>query len=419
MSNVRLSHPDSATGAVETPPAVTGAAPGPVRSRASGWWRRRWLRWLLVIAAVVLLILLAAGTLTSTLGAQQADDPSSVTRSGAAAVTQLLRDQGVELTRTEDAGAAVDAATRAGTQAGTQGATVVVVHPERLSPTQLRQLIGAGPGPVVLIRPDRDTLTGLGLNAGPDAVRSVPDTLLQPGCTDPVALRAGAINLPDHALAYTLPGATGCYPTAAGGFTETRVEVDGTPIIVWGAPPRNETLAQQGDAAFATGLLGSRGRVIWLMSRTQSDPGASGSRLLPGWWTAAGVQAVLGVAVLGLWRGRRFGPVIVEKLPVVVRAAETLEGHGRLYHRLSARDRAAEALRAGVRRRLGPRFGQAGQEISGSTDTAALAAAVAARTGRDPRQVQAWLNGPAPLDDDHLVQLAHDLDRLEQEAQQL
>ena len=51
--------------------------------------------------------------------------------------------------------------------------------------------------------------------------------------------------------------------------------------------------------------------------------------------------------VVGVWRGRRLGPIMTEPLPVTVRAAETVEGHGRLYHRLNARDRAANALRAG------------------------------------------------------------------------
>ncbi len=81
--------------------------------------------------------------------------------------------------------------------------------------------------------------------------------------------------------------------------------------------------------------------------------------LLPPWWQIAVVQAFLGLVVVGIWRGRRLGPILVEPLPVAVRAAETVEGHGRLYHRLGARDRAAEALRSGTRARLGRAYGSA------------------------------------------------------------
>ena len=50
--------------------------------------------------------------------------------------------------------------------------------------------------------------------------------------------------------------------------------------------------------------------------------------------------------LLALWQARRLGPVVAERLPVVVRAAETVEGRGRLYRARRARDRAAAALRA-------------------------------------------------------------------------
>ena len=70
------------------------------------------------------------------------------------------------------------------------------------------------------------------------------------------------------------------------------------------------------------------------------------------WWLL-----VVGV-LLALWRGRRLGPVVTEPLPVVVRSAEVVEGHGRLYRRAGARERAAELLRAGHRDPAGaPRLG--------------------------------------------------------------
>ncbi len=79
---------------------------------------------------------------------------------------------------------------------------------------------------------------------------------------------------------------------------------------------------------------------------------------------------------------------------------------------MNARDRAAEALRSGSRSRLSRAYGHA-------DDPLALSAAVAAQTGRDPAKVRALLYDAMPSTDDDLVDLARDLDRLEQEARRL
>ena len=52
------------------------------------------------------------------------------------------------------------------------------------------------------------------------------------------------------------------------------------------------------------------------------------------------------------WRSRRVGPLVVENLPVVVRASETMEGRARLYERSNSRLHALDALRVGTVARL-------------------------------------------------------------------
>ena len=69
--------------------------------------------------------------------------------------------------------------------------------------------------------------------------------------------------------------------------------------------------------------------------------------LTPGWVTPVMLLLVRRLRRRRVWRGRRFGPLVVENLPVVVRAGETREGRARLYQRSSARLRAADALRIG------------------------------------------------------------------------
>jgi hypothetical protein len=116
---------------------------------------------------------------------------------------------------------------------------------------------------------------------------------------------------------------------------------------------------------------------------------------------------VLGV-LLVLWRGRRLGPAVTEPLPVVVRAAEVVEGHGRLYRRAGARDRAAAALRAATLARLAV---HAGLRRGARTDD--IVAAACAATGRPAIDVWYLLGGPWPVDDAGLLRLAVELDALE------
>ena len=107
---------------------------------------------------------------------------------------------------------------------------------------------------------------------------------------------------------------------------------------------------------------------------------------------------MVAVLLLALWRARRLGPVVTEPLPVVVRAAETVEGRARLYRRGGARDTAAEALRGapgpGWRRcwgcRRAPRRPRWWPPIGG-------------RTGVPAASVGALLYGAAPADDAALV----------------
>ena len=124
-------------------------------------------------------------------------------------------------------------------------------------------------------------------------------------------------------------------------------------------------------------------------------------------------SSAVAVLLLALWRARRLGPVVAEPLPVVVRAAETVEGRARLYRRAGARGTAAEALRAGVRRPAGARARPAAPRRSRRPWSTAVAGTH--RPDRAPRSA-ALLYGAAPADDAALVRLADDLDALEREV---
>jgi len=95
----------------------------------------------------------------------------------------------------------------------------------------------------------------------------------------------------------------------------------------------------------------------------------------------------------------------------VVRAAETVEGHGHLYWSRRSRDRAAAALREAARDRILRLLG-----LPGTADATEVAAALAPRSGRSTGEIVALLAGPVPTDDATLVALAGGLDKLEKDA---
>jgi hypothetical protein len=123
------------------------------------------------------------------------------------------------------------------------------------------------------------------------------------------------------------------------------------------------------------------------------------------------IQLAVALLLAVAWRARRLGPLVAEPLPVVVRAAETVEGHARLYQSRRARARAADALRQGLISRLSP---LAGLPVTASQD--AVVAALAPRSAQTPARVRELLYGPAPESDRALVELARDLDTFEREV---
>ena len=126
------------------------------------------------------------------------------------------------------------------------------------------------------------------------------------------------------------------------------------------------------------------------------------------------VQLWLTVALIALWKGRRIGPLVAEKLPVVVRASETVEGRGRLYRSRRARDRAAQALRSAALQRMLPRLG-----LGVNTPPPAVILAIAQHGRSDPESLWHILFGPPPATDADLIQLARALDEIERQVTHL
>ncbi|GLX98488.1 DUF4350 domain-containing protein [Herbidospora sp. NBRC 101105] len=353
----------------------------------------RWRSWRGVLGALGLIVL--AATLIVLLGGSRNGgrlDIEATTPWGARALAELLRAQGVEVNQVTTFDDAVEQA---------EGSLLVVARPEFLAdPARLAELVGR-PGARLLIAPTEPVLRALA--PGVTAFPGSPETVRKPGCGLRAAVLAG------DAL---VGGSTFTDATCYGG---TVAVVGDTTLVASGSFLTNGRLAENGNAALAMNLAGTHQRVTWFAPRAPLGAPEGGEKsieqLIPanvGWFTWALVLAVL---LTALWRGRRLGPVVEERLPVVVRAAETVEGRGRLYRARAARDRAALALREAALARMTPRLG-----LTATAGENEIVTAVAARTGQDDGQVRRTLYGDAPGGDAALVALARDLDTIERQV---
>jgi hypothetical protein len=346
-----------------------------------------------VLAVIALVITGVAVWAYSATGPKGTLDPRAYTPDGAHAIATLLRDRGVAVVRVETADAVAFRA----------GSTVFVPVAGALTPDELHRLAGA-PGPIVVIGADAPRLAVLapGVTDAPDA--DVADRA--PACDLRAAVTAGDADMGGVTYRSTR-SAIGCYAAAG---RATLLQSGRITFVGSGDLFTNARLDKRGNAALALGLLGTGSDVQWLLPR----PGAravtsdkSLNDLIPRALKLAVLQLFVALLVLALWRARRLGAVVTEPLPVVVRAAEAVEGRSRLYRASRSRGTAGEALRAGARDRLARRLG-----LGPETSRDGMVAAVAAHTGSDPAAVDALLYGAAPTDDDALVVLADNLDIL-------
>lgn len=348
-----------------------------------------------VLAVIGLVLVIAVLALIRGTSPSGALDPRSYDQQGTHALAALLEQGGTSVQ-------VVSSGTQALAASGPR-TVVVVPFPEQLPGAELA-LVGQVPGGLLVLGAEQDAVDALGLPVAVDPA-SVAQ-VRRPACALPVAVRAGAVRV--GGAGYSGAG-TGCY---ASGGTAGLLALDGGRVLLGSADPlTNQRLAEEGNASLALGLLGSADKVLWLLPSAAAPPvgGRQGLlELLPDRVVAAGLQLGLAVVVLALWRARRLGRVVVEPLPVVVRAAEAVEGRGRLYRVARARDAASDALRQASVDAAGRRLGLSGPD--------GLVEATAARTGRPAAAVQDLLYGPVPVDDAALQRLADDLTRFDTEV---
>ncbi|WP_433373590.1 DUF4350 domain-containing protein [Streptosporangium sp. CA-115845] len=371
---------------------------------ARGLWRGG--RGALLVAILVVAVAVTGVLLGGSGQEGRPLDPADTSLSGGKGLARLLQARGVRVARVTSVAEAESQAR----QAGSIGSTLLVSDISPLDEAEADRL-AATPSDLLLVGV-RSHLERLAPGVSP--AREVRARSREPRCALPAATRAGSAYL--GGTAFTLPaGATGCYP-ADGRPTLVVHPTGDRKVTVTGDGQfmTNLRLAEDGNAALAMNLAGGRPTLIWLTAPETAPPaeGRAGFYdLVPEGIRWAVVQVFVAVLLLALWRGRRLGPVVAERLPVVVRAAETVEGRARLYRARRARDRAAAALRAGFTDRVTPRLG-----LPSGAGADALVNAIAERTGQPAPHVGAALYGPPPLDEAGLVALAEYMDIVERQV---
>ncbi|WP_406401924.1 DUF4350 domain-containing protein [Streptomyces sp. NBC_00879] len=370
---------------------------------------------------LALVILVAAGIAMAALrsGDQHGRlDPRSADRYGSRAVAELLKDRGVStrvVTTLDEAASA-----------GGPDTTLLVTGPDLLTETQqgtLREAMADSGGRTVLLAAGPASLGTLAPGVHSEAPTSV--SARTPQCSLPAADSAGSAELGGERYTTERPGADRCYPSD-GLPTLLRIDETGNgDTVLLGSPAilYNHRLDKNGNASLALQLLGSRSHLVWYLpslgdnsaaqDSTDGDTDSAFLDLIPSGWLWGTLQLAVAAVLAAIWRARRLGPLVTERLPVAIRASESTEGRARLYRKVNARDRAAAALRSATRTRIAPLLGV---PPAGAHSPDALLPAVSAHLPTGERDLNGLLFGPAPADDTALIHLADQLDALEREV---
>lgn len=391
-------------GGAPPPHALERAASGERKSDRTS--RRGGIAWAVIVFALIAVGLVGAALSSAGQWAEKdALDPEGAGPRGTLALVSILRDQGIDVTIARDRPSAERALT-------SRPSTLVMPDAAMLSDEALEDIADAARD-VVLIDPRSRTArlffpgaqpAGVGgttvsasceLREAESAGEIAPGTLFSAGDADLACYRDGegfALLIGDR---------------SAGGAEPSRIAlIDGTDLFT------NEHLAENGNAALGVSLMGRQPALVWYVpALTDSDLASANPTLgeqTPPWVTPAILMLVVAALAAAVWRGRRFGPLVAEDLPVTVRASETMEGRGRLYARSRDALHAADALRIGALTRLARILG-----LGAAASAPDISDAAAARIGAPRATVHDILIDSLPRTDAELVALSDRLRDLE------
>lgn len=367
--------------------------------------------WLVLVA--VLLMASAAITLTS---AERDETRSghydSFAADGTHAYAKLLEDHGAKLKKTDNFDTAVKAAAKPGT-------TVVVFNPDDISVDSRQKMTAAAQkgGHVILSAPY--DMGGWGNTIHPTEEFAAPDDFAEsrePACDYPAAKKAGRVTAPFSHYYSTHKGAVKCYyrpdmGPQASGLVQAPVGKGTMTVMGNSSWIANDQIALHGNASLAMGLVADADSVVlfWPNPDDFIDSDIQETQdFVPQWVYFAVLWIGVLTLVALLWRGRRFGPLAAEHLPVTVPAKETVTGHAGLLQRAGARSEALRPIQQASIIALARKL-----SVPASAPVEDVCRAVAAKLGESPQRIEHLLLHAEPTSDAELVSLAQAISELE------
>jgi hypothetical protein len=368
---------------------------------------RRAVPWIVLafIAIVIAVLTLVTVRATSIADPLSPDNPGPT---GSKALVEVLKDHGVNVVTASSLqqvrAAVVDHLTT----------TVLFYDPNFfLTADQLAEFDDLTAN-VVLVEPSPEALSQFAptvRSSGPLEQDSTAD------CDYPAATRAGSISSSATSMGYAMIGSAEgitCF-RASGSYSLIVVNHGTETVTILGATGAlsNGVITEQGNAALAVNLLGSTKNLVWY-TPSLDDLGETGLTIadVDPHWVESVTLILLAVAIAAvLWRGRRLGPLVVENLPVTVRASETMHGRARLYEKSANRQHALDALRIGTIARVAKLVG-----LSSTATVDEVIGLASDLTKRDQRAVRELLLDAVPETDRDLVDLSDALLSLEHDV---
>ena len=391
---------------MSAPTTTTNPGSETVLTPTVGRVLRRSLFWVAaaLVAAFVVIAVMVGGGGTKDVTMLSAANASPT---GAKALVEVLRQQGVTVVVTDsmtETLAAVD---------DPSNTSVFVYDRDFYLTADLRdELVGLAEN-LVFLEPGLDDLEILapGIAQAGDVSGE-----LDADCAFPAASSAEQVT--GDGRGYRAIGddnAVTCFPSGKRVFSLIQVAGDDLPnsepstvtALGTSAALTNERVGERGNAALGLTLLGEHDTLVWYIPTLDDQAGETPptlGELSPDWVIPAALLALLVFLAAAFWRGRRLGPLVVENLPVTVRASETMRGRARLYERSSARLRALDSLRIGTISRVARSCG-----LPTVATVEEVVGAASALLGRDPQPIRRLLIDAEPASDGELVALSDEL----------
>jgi hypothetical protein len=366
---------------------------------------RRSLFWI-VIATIIVLISVVAVSISNTAKSVDLISATNAGPNGAKAIVEVLRHEGVTVTVTGTLQATRDAVR------DPDRTTIFLYDPNFfLSVEQIRDTYGLA-STVVVLDPTYVMLDEISPDLAPAGYVS---GTLTANCEVDAAVAAEEIT--GRGSGFRVIGdatdVDACFGSGDDIYSLLHTRSGSTTFTVLGATDAltNGVILENGNAALGLNLLGESADLIWYMPTLDDLAGdmPTAGELSPPWVLPVTLLFFLALITAAFWRGRRLGPLIIENLPVTVRASETMNGRARLYEKANARQHTLDSLRIGTIARLAKATGL--PVLSTVDEVIASAAAVAAM---DPNEVRRILIDGHPESDRSLVHLSDELLQLEQ-----